>query len=89
MKKVLLFIILLYSLWAFSQSDTIIKYWEVVKVDSVKKDMLYQRARQWHNTTFNSGKAILEIQHKDNGQLSCNANFETYFSYSCFGPSQI
>ncbi|GDX52667.1 hypothetical protein LBMAG27_17140 [Bacteroidota bacterium] len=88
MKKIFFTTILFLSaLVSFAQTNVIdstsaISYSEVVKVDSVNKDELYLRARNWFKTNFNSSSAVLQIQDQPNGMLSGNTNFKYKQSFT-------
>ncbi|GAB4199695.1 MAG: DUF4468 domain-containing protein [Bacteroidia bacterium] len=44
-------------------------YTEVVQVDSVSKNELYNRAKVWFATTYNSVNDVLQIDNKEEGML--------------------
>jgi hypothetical protein len=88
MKYLVLLCSLLSALNLCAQADTIIKYWDVVKVDGASKDDLYQRARLWYNNSFKSSKDVLQIQDKETGELAGKGNFKTYYQYRLLGSNQ-
>lgn len=51
-------------------------YTEVVQVDSVSKDQLFNRAKNWFTTAYNSSSDVLQIVDKENGQLVGKALFK-------------
>ena len=53
-----------------------LSYNEIIKVDSVSKAILFERARSWYNESFKSSQHILNIQVKETGELSGNAIME-------------
>lgn len=70
MKKVIfLFVVLLMTISfnSFGQSPLI--YSEVIKVDSVSKDELYNRSSSWFATVYNNSKAVIQLENKTEGQI--------------------
>jgi hypothetical protein len=69
--------LLLFIAPAFSYSQNVpidsltnkIVFSEVVKVDSVSKDELYTRAREWFAKTFKSAQDVLQMDDKESGKL--------------------
>lgn len=49
-----------------------IVFTEIIKVDSVSKDELYSRAREWFARTFVSSKNVLEMDDRQAGKLIGN-----------------
>lgn len=49
--------------------QTPIIYTDVIQVDSVTKDELYNRAKLWFATTYNSANDVLQIDDKAEGQI--------------------
>lgn len=89
MKKLITLILLFICTYAFSQSDSAIKYTGVVTVDSATKEQLFIRARSWLNNNFKSSKAVLEISDKETGELSGNGILTTYFSSNIAGAKKM
>jgi hypothetical protein len=84
--KIKLFILLLAPIFCLSQSDTVISYSGVIKVDSASKDVLFSRARLWVNDNFKSGKDVTQISDKEEGTITGSGNFDSPFTvYSGFG----
>lgn len=81
----LVIIFLLGPVWLFAQKDTAISFSGVVKVDSISKDDLYIRARDWFNGNFKDSKAVLQIQDKEAGEISGKGVFTTYYKHSNLG----
>lgn len=44
-------------------------YTDVVQVDSISKSQLYNRARIWFATTYNSANDVIQIENKDEGEI--------------------
>lgn len=71
-KTILAFIIFTaISMTVFGQET--LTYTEVVQVDSVSKDELYNRAKLWLANTYVNSKAVLQIDNKEEGQIICKA----------------
>lgn len=85
MKKILFVFILFSSTKCFCQTDSAITYSEVVKVDSVTKDVLYVKARDWFNNTFKDSKEVLQIADKETGEISGKGIFYGYIKHSTLG----
>ncbi len=51
----------------FGQSP--LTYTEIVKVDSVSKSELYNRAKIWFATTYNSANDVIQMENKDEGEI--------------------
>lgn len=54
--------------------QTPLKYTEVVKIDSVLSNELYNRASLWFATAYNSANDVLQMDDKDQGQIIGKAN---------------
>ena len=68
------FYLLIFFIWSLSVcGQEKLTYTEVVKVDSVSKTELFQRARAWFNTAFISSQNVLNIQDKESGELGGSA----------------
>lgn len=78
MKKLALFILLSLPAAVNAQESTPISFSEVVKVDSVNKDELFNRARSWFNKSFRSSKDVLNINDKETGALSGKGLMQYY-----------
>ena len=44
-------------------------YSEVVQIDSISQNEIYNRAKLWFATTYNSANNVLQIDNKEEGQL--------------------
>jgi hypothetical protein len=66
MKK-LFFLLLFMPALSFGQTPLI--YTDVVKVDSVSQDELYNRAKVWFTTTFISANDVIQLDNKQEGQI--------------------
>lgn len=60
-----------------------ITYQGVVQVPGVSADELYSRAREWFAVTFNSGKAVLDMDDRVAGKLIGNG-YSTYYQTTLF-----
>ncbi len=70
MKKVtFLGVVLLMTLSFNTYGQTALNYSEVIKVDSISKDELYNRAKIWFAIACNSSKDILQMDNKEEGQI--------------------
>lgn len=69
----------------FSQSDTALKYSEVIQVEGISKQELYQRARSWANDAFKSSKNVMQIDDKETGEIAGKALFDATISWYALG----
>lgn len=78
MKNILALFILAFPLSGFSQNTNpnSFEFTDVVHVDSVPKDELFMRARQWFSNSFNDSKSVLEISDKESGELQGKGNIK-------------
>ena len=44
-------------------------YTEVIQVDSISQNELYNRAKLWFTTTYNSANDVLQMDNKESGQI--------------------
>src|SRR5580700_1617318 len=77
MKKLLPILFILISAKAFCQTDSVVSFSEVVKVDSVSQSELFERARLWVNDNFVSGKDVSQIVDKEDGQITGSGIFKS------------
>jgi len=61
----------------FPINDGNILYTDVIQVDSTAKDELYNRAKRWVIDTFKSGKDVIQLDDKENGEIICRGFFTT------------
>lgn len=83
MKK-LLFTVLLIVGFTSVQAQTPISYSEVVQVEGVPKEDLYQRAREWFTDTFRSSNDVIQLDDKENGQIVGKGLFKYVQRYGIF-----
>ena len=76
MNKLLLFIVITVTVnfvkaqnFPIDSSTKLVSYSGIVKVDSLSKDELYNRARAWFSSSFNSAKAVLDMDDRQAGKL--------------------
>lgn len=85
MKAILLFLSLIGTINCFCQVDSVLKYTEVVQVNGINKETLYQRARSWANDIFKSSKSVIQIDDKETGEIAGKAAFIASFSWNALG----
>jgi hypothetical protein len=76
MKKFIILSLLFVTINSVGQALT---YSEVIKVDSVSAKELYNRAKLWLASSYNSSKDVLQIDNTNDGQILGKALF-TYHS---------
>ncbi|WP_276483605.1 DUF4468 domain-containing protein [Paraflavitalea pollutisoli] len=69
--KGLLFFFLVAPFISFSQTaqDSVISFTEVVRCDSIKKEELFVKARQWFNASFKDARSVVRIADKETGEI--------------------
>lgn len=67
--KICLAILILLILSLNSIGQEPLTYTEVIKVDSVSKDELYNRAKLWLIYAFNSANHVIQYDNKEEGQI--------------------
>lgn len=75
MKKLSLSIVLICFCSVLCAQDAL-KYSEVIKIDTIPKDELYNRAKLWFVDVFNSANDVLQLESQQDGQLIGKATFE-------------
>ena len=85
MKILIIISFFLLPMFGYSQTDTLISFSGVVKVDGVTKDQLFQNGRQWYNKEFVSSKAVLQIVDKETGELSGKGILKSYYDFKMLG----
>lgn len=46
-----------------------VTYIEVIQVDSVTKDQLFERAKRWFVDTYKSSQDVIQLEDKENGEI--------------------
>ena len=85
MKRIIyLFILIMFSINSFSQEKLLdilplengnVVYTEVVKVDSVNKKELYNRAKKWVVLKYKSANDVIQLDNKEDGIIIGKGNF--------------
>lgn len=70
MKYLSILLIVFFPSLCFSQTDTAMKYTDVVVIPGASKDLLFQKAWNWINENFKSDKDVIQIQDKESGELA-------------------
>ena len=69
--------------------DGKITYTGVVQIDSISSAELYKRSKRWFFDTYNSGKDVIQLDDKENGEIIGKGYFETYWQSSFLGGMNI
>lgn len=83
MKRLLFFILLFIGLTTV-KAQTPISFSEVVQVESISKEDLYQRAKGWATNTFRSSNDVIQLDDKENGQIVGKGLFKYVQRYGIF-----
>lgn len=71
LKKALAIVLMFIASISFAQSDTVPnEYTEVVSVDSLTKDALYNNARSFFVDAFKSAKDVIQYENKEEGKVT-------------------
>ena len=89
MKKTLTtFILLIATLIIYGQEklldilpteNGVVIYTGVIQVDSVDKSTLYTRAKKWFIDNYKSAKDVIQLDDKENGEITGKGNFKIYY----------
>lgn len=74
MKNIILILTLLVGIICSAQSDKL-NYSDVIKVDGVSKNELYDRAMNWFANSFRNANNVIQLTDKENGQITAKALF--------------
>jgi len=69
--------------------DGKITYTDVVKVDSVSKDELYNRAKRWFVDNYNSSKDVIQLDDKENGEIIAKGFFEEFWQVTAYSGMNV
>ncbi|MDF2188318.1 DUF4468 domain-containing protein [Paraflavitalea sp. CAU 1676] len=83
--KCLLFCLLFPFITAAQNKDSVVTYTGVVNIESVKKEELYIRARQWFNRSFKDSRSIIRVSDKETGEILAKGVVQSYHWYKAFG----
>ena len=88
--KMLIVFILLIPVFSFAQDEPLhasfplkdgkVYYEKIIQVDSTSKEVLFQRAKTWALSAFNSQKAALQSEDKDIGFLNYKTLLTVFFN---------
>jgi hypothetical protein len=85
MKKCLLLIFLMANLSIYGQEKLLgilptengsVIYTGLIKVDSIDKNALYGRAKKWFIDNYKSAKDVIQLDDKENGEITGKGNFK-------------
>jgi len=54
----------------------VVTYTAVIQVDSSDKNTLYIRAKKWFVETYNSARDVIQLDDKENGEITGKGNFK-------------
>jgi len=66
-----------------------VTYSAVVEVDSVSKDELYNRVKRWFVNTYNSGKDVIQLDDKENGEAIGKGFFEETWMVTFYAAQNV
>jgi len=65
-----------------------LKYTEVIQMENIPKNELYNRTHHWFTTQFKSSKDVIQIDNKEEGEIVGKGNFK-YIPKVLSGSEQI
>jgi hypothetical protein len=72
MKSIITFVLVFFSVTAFSQ-DSLLSYSKVLTFDSVEQNKLFDRSLIWCSKKFNDSKSAINVKEKEGGVISGKA----------------
>ncbi len=73
------------TLFVYAQKDTTIIYTEVIKLDSVSKEELYDRAKRFFVENYKSANDVIQLDDKENGEIVGKGVFKVNFNQGIAG----
>lgn len=83
--KLITLLVIIFPVVCFAQTDSIVYYSAVVKVDSAKKEDLFIRARQWFNASFKDARNVIRVADKETGEILSKGIVQSYHWYRSLG----
>ena len=69
--------------------DGKVTYSDVIQIQGVSKDEMYKRAKHWFIDTFNSGKDVIQLDDKENGEVIGKGCFKVLWMVSFYSTQSI
>lgn len=69
--------------------DSIVTFIDVVKVDSVKQDALFARARKWLNASFKDLRNVVRVSDKETGEILAKGMIDSKHWYKSMGKEYL
>lgn len=69
--------------------DGKVTYTNVIQVDSFSKDELYKRAKRWFIDTYKSGKDVIQLDDKENGEIVGKGFFEETWMVTFYAGQNV
>lgn len=69
--------------------DGKVTYTNVVQVDSTSKAELYKRAKRWFIETYKSGKDVIQLEDKENGEIVGKGFFKETWTVTFYAGQSI
>lgn len=66
-----------------------VTYTGIVQVDDVSSDELYNRAKRWFVDTYKSGKDVIQLDDKENGEIIGKGFFEEMWMVTFYGGQNV
>ena len=85
MKQIFAITLIFFFYKSNGQSDTTLKYSEVIQLDSINKITFYQRARSWTNDAFKNIKNVIQIDDKETGEIAGKGTFDAIITWNALG----
>jgi hypothetical protein len=69
--------------------DGKVTYTGVVQLQSVSKDELYKRAKNWFINAYNSGKDVIQLDDRENGEFIGKGCFKALWKISFYASANV
>lgn len=85
--KDLFLIVFIFAIPALAQGQTAITYDEVIELEGVSKDDLFNRGNHWMINVFKDPNKVIQLKDKEGGQIIGKGNFSYKQSKNGWGAS--
>ena len=69
--------------------DGKVTYTDVIQLQGVSKDEMYKRAKHWFVDTFNSGKDVIQLDDKENGEVIGKGCFKALWLINFYSSQSV
>lgn len=69
--------------------DRKVTYTDVIQLQGVSKDEIYKRAKHWFINTYSSGKDVIQLDDKENGEIIGKGCFKAFWMISFYAGQNV